>query len=78
MLILTRHILLLYIEHGEHISGNKFNRVNIYSADGRSVLRTSVKNSSRIELDVELLENGLYFIELSSEFESFTTKFVKN
>ncbi len=69
---------LLYIEHGEHISGNKFNRVNIYSADGRSVLRTSVKNSSRIELDVELLENGLYFIELSSEFESFTTKFVKN
>ncbi len=69
---------LLYIEHGEHISRNKFIRVNIYSADGRSVLSTSVKNSSRIELDVALPENGLYFIELSSEFESLTTKFVKN
>lgn len=51
--------------------------VTIYDIDG-SIIKEILNKSSSLEIDVEALSTGIYFLKINSNRETFTTKIIKN
>ncbi|MFK7949969.1 MAG: chondroitinase-B domain-containing protein [Saprospiraceae bacterium] len=59
---------------------NDINLIQIFNISGQKVLEQSLlnRNNSSIELNINYLQNGLYFIHLSGEKGQFTQKILIN
>ncbi|GEM_PF-5543431 len=58
-------------------SKSNINRIEIYNSIGQKVLLRDLKNSSK-KIDVSSLSKGNYIIQITTEGENLTKKFIKN
>ncbi|MFK7758302.1 MAG: T9SS type A sorting domain-containing protein [Flavobacteriales bacterium] len=58
-------------------SGSRIQSVQIYSQSGKLVYSDMESRSKSLELDLSMLESGLYFVQIIDASESFTEKLVK-
>lgn len=52
--------------------------IEVYSSVGEMVMITSVKNQNQVNLDLTYQPNGMYFVQLIGEKETFQTQIVKS
>lgn len=52
--------------------------VNIYSSDGRLLQTQEVNDSNRLDIDLSDQSSGLYYINIQTDHEAQTIKFIKN
>ncbi len=51
----------------------------LYSIDGRLILRGSINNKSQNRIDINKLESGVYFIKVFNDYELvYNSKLIKN
>ncbi|GAA3637881.1 chondroitinase-B domain-containing protein [Flavivirga jejuensis] len=62
---------ILYVKNSKNI----INDMQIYSLDGRSILKKTI-NSTSLEIDTSLISNGTYIINLSSENHQNISKMI--
>lgn len=68
-------------DHQGYFEGNYNGNLSyeIYSLDGRMVLDGNINNKSRNNININHLENGVYFVKLLNDFEIvYNAKFIKN
>jgi hypothetical protein len=61
------------------MKNSSFNKINITSIDGKTVLDKSIKNSGSLEVDVSNYANGLYIVNvIDKDGQFYNQKLIKN
>ncbi|MFI5171218.1 MAG: lamin tail domain-containing protein [Chitinophagales bacterium] len=66
---------ILNIQLGENLSGNS--ALNIYDLNGREIINETDIDNNLIQVNLDALVSGIYFIKLTTGAEIFTSSFVK-
>jgi hypothetical protein len=64
---------ILYI----HTSTSKINKVEVFNVEGKKIITKQFKNNYKINLDVSVLDKGIYFVRVYNTKTIFTEKFIK-